>query len=157
MQSHRHIPAVTPAAIELRDLRFGREVPLPVWAAEILDAMQGVCEILDSASGTDQYVQALRRQRDKVDLPELTPSARMLHEMRGNGESFYEFARRMSVEHRRYFSQSLLSPERERFLTEAARQSLRRQAEVDAADERSFAEFLEDYFRQGDPPIAGQS
>jgi len=129
--------------------RGGQMLRLREWGLELLDAMAGVCEALDGESRERPYSASLRRQRAALEDPALTPSARMLTEMRENREGFYHFAQRMSQKHHRYFETSALDPEREAFLSGAAEHSLQRQREIEAADRIGFSEYLEQYFAQG--------
>lgn len=50
--------------------------------------MTGICELLDSHDPAKPYSGALQLQLEKIAHPDRTPSARMLEEMRENGESF---------------------------------------------------------------------
>ncbi|MEA3277675.1 MAG: glutamate--cysteine ligase [Pseudomonadota bacterium] len=132
--------------------RDARGVSLTAWAAELLDAMEPAAELVDGGSGGPCH-DSLIRQREKVRDPALTPSARMLAEMRANGEGFSEFARRVSDQHRDYFHGLALSPERQRFFERLARESHERQREIEAGDHVSFDEFLEGYFAQRDAAV----
>jgi glutamate--cysteine ligase len=127
--------------------RDGRDVPLRDWAAEIVDQMRGICELLDEGDPQRPYGTALELQEEKIRDAAATPSARSLDEMRRNGESFFEFALRMSRVHRSYF-RDLFSPNaarQEEFAAEAA-ESLERQARLEAADRMPFEEYLARYF-----------
>ena len=73
------------------------------WARELLDAMRGLCELLDQGEPARPYTSALEQQRAKLDDVERTPSARLLADMRQTGESFFELAGRMSKMHKDYF------------------------------------------------------
>src|SRR5579871_2911854 len=83
--------------------RDGRDVPMIDWARELLDGMEGLCEMLDHGEATRPYSSALEQQRAKIDDVERTPSARLLTEMRQTQESFFELAGRMSKLHKDYF------------------------------------------------------
>ena len=72
--------------------REGRQFPMSDWARELLDSMQGVCELLDHGEPARPYTAALEQQRAKIDEVERTPSARLLTEMRQTGESFFQLA-----------------------------------------------------------------
>ncbi len=120
-------------------------VPLRQWADELLSAMEPVAELLDGCS-RGPYRESWERQRAKVREPELTPSARMLAEMRANDESFYDFARRVSEHHRQYFADRALGAEREALFRRLAEDSLEQQAYLEQSDRRSFDDFLGDYF-----------
>jgi glutamate--cysteine ligase len=68
--------------------------------------------------------------------------------LRSTGESFADMALRMSRVHKSYFLE--LYPPNEQRLAEfaaEARESLERQAAVEAADRVTFDQFLANYFR----------
>jgi glutamate--cysteine ligase len=127
--------------------RDGRDVSLRDWAAEIIDGMRGVCELLDEGDPQRPYLTAIELQADKLCDLSLTPAARSLQEMRTNGESFFDFALRMSKTHQSYFRELQLpcSSRQEEFAAEAA-ESIEQQARIEASDRISFDEYLENYF-----------
>ena len=116
------------------------------WSAEILDQMQGICELLDSGERSRPYAAALAFQRAKLhDYREL-PSARLLEEMRRQDMSFFELAMWMSRMHRDYFRE-LYPPNAGRLgeLRAEADHSLEEQRAVEARDTLPFAEFVARY------------
>jgi glutamate--cysteine ligase len=127
--------------------RGGRDAPLRDWALEIVDGMRGVCELLDDGDPQRPFATALDVQAAKVHEPSLTPSARSLLEMRTNGESFFNFALRMSGVHKAYFLE-LYSPNesRQEEFAREAEESLVEKARVEAADTLSFDQYLARYF-----------
>jgi glutamate--cysteine ligase len=127
--------------------RDGRQVPLADWATEILDSMTGICELLDYGDAARPYTAALRAQQDKLEDVARTPSARLLRELQSTGESFFAMALRMSRLHRDYFL-SLAAPPAGRLaeFEVEARESLARQAAIEAADTGSFEQYLARYF-----------
>ncbi len=129
--------------------RNGRPIELRAWALELTDSMRGICELLDAGDEQRPYTAALELQESKIHDPRLTPSARSLEELRATGESFAQFALRMSRVHKAYFL-DLYPPNEQRlaeFATEA-QESLHRQAQIEAADRVTFDQFLASYFRQ---------
>ena len=127
--------------------REGRSVSMQGWAAEILEQMQGVCELLDTGDPQKPYAAALETQRAKLEDVAKTPSARMIAELRDSGESFSEMALRMSRLHRNYFL-DLHQPDAARiqgFAAEAA-ESLQQAEALARAPGEDFAEFLARYF-----------
>jgi glutamate--cysteine ligase len=127
--------------------RDGRDVPLRDWAAEIVDSMRGVCELLDEGDPKRPYSTSLELQDEKIRDVSLTPAARTLHEMRTNEESFFNFALRMSKVHQSYFK-DLFSPNparQEEFAAEAA-ESIEAQRRIESADRITFDEYLQRYF-----------
>lgn len=87
----------------LQLVRDGRKVPMLDWAREILDQMQGVCELLDHGDPQKPYAAALAVQAAKLDDVSLTPSSRLIRELRDTGESFFDLALRTSAAHKAYF------------------------------------------------------
>jgi glutamate--cysteine ligase len=127
--------------------RDGRAAPLLGWAREILDEMQGLCEILDRGDPARPYTAALATQAAKFDDVTLTPSARLIKEMRETGESFFDMALRMSVTHKNYFLE-LYPPNPARlaeFASESA-ESLEKTAAIEAAPQEPFGQYLAGYF-----------
>jgi glutamate--cysteine ligase len=133
--------------------RQGSGVSLRDWAGELLDLMVPAAELMDGGSA-GPCAESLRKQMDKVRNPELTPSARMLSEMRANGESFHDHARRTSGQYFEYFRGLSLSPERESFFQRLAEESVQTQRELEASDDVRFDEFLDRYFAQREPEAA---
>jgi len=131
----------------LRLQRDGRAVPLADWAEELLDGMTGLCEILDDGHAARPYSAALAAQRDKLRDPALTPSARLLHEIRTTGESFFDVAQQMSSAHKSYFLE-LHPPNAERLaeFQREAEDSVAAQQKIESADAGSFEDYLRRYF-----------
>jgi glutamate--cysteine ligase len=80
--------------------RDGREVPMQDWAREILDQMQGICELLDAGDPQRPHAAALAAQTAKLDDPAVTPSAGLIATLRSSGESFFDLALRTSAAHK---------------------------------------------------------
>ncbi len=116
------------------------------WAAEIIDQMQGICELLDAGAASKPYSAALAFQRAKLaDYAEL-PSARLLQEMQSQQRSFFDVALWMSAMHRDYFRELYPpNPARLAELRAEAAQSLEEQRAVEARDAMPFAEFVARY------------
>ena len=126
--------------------REGRDFPMIEWARELLDSMQGLCEMLDHGEPARPYSAALEQQRAKIDDVERTPSARLLAEMRQTGETFFQLALRMSKLHKDYFL-GLYPPNQSRLSEFAAeaQESLEAQRNIEAADNTDFDTYLAHY------------
>ncbi len=135
----------------LRLCREGQQVPLQTWATEILQAMVPLCDAMGDEA--DLCRQVLDAQMEKVRDPDVTPSARMLAEMKARGETFQQFARRLSHQHAREALNHFVPPEREREWDTLAGESLRQQQAMEASDEMDFDVFLAAYLAQdpGEP------
>ena len=117
------------------------------WAREILDQMQGVCELLDEGDPQRPYAAALAVQAAKLGDVELTPSARLIKELRSTGESFFDLALRTSATHKDYFLE-LHAPDEPRLrqFAEEAAESLEVAEAMTRAPQQDFDAFLADYF-----------
>ena len=126
--------------------REGRDFPMSEWARELLDSMQGLCEMLDHGEPARPYSSALEQQRAKIDDVERTPSARLLAEMRQTGETFFQLALRMSKLHKDYFL-GLYPPNESRLgeFAAEARESHEVQRSIEAADDTDFDTYLAHY------------
>jgi glutamate--cysteine ligase len=133
-------------ALELQ--RHGKAVRLQDWAREILVALESVCELLDGEDPARPYAASLARQHAAVEDADLTPSARILKDMRKEGETFFRFAKRLSETHRDRYLKDPLSMDAETRLAAQAEASLRKQAAIEAADTLSFEQYLQRYFAQ---------
>jgi glutamate--cysteine ligase len=128
-------------------LRFdGRDADMRDWAGEILDAMQGTCELLDHGDPRRPYAAALAVQLQKLRDPAATPSARLLREMQDTGESFFELALRMSNTYKAYFTElTPLEESRVAGFTQEVEESLEAQERIEAAPQAPFGEYLAGY------------
>jgi glutamate--cysteine ligase len=129
-------------------LRYGqRDADMKTWAAEILDAMQGVCELLDHGDPSKPYSSSLAVQAQKLADAAKTPSARLLKEMQETGESFFDLALRMSKTYKQYFTE-LHEPDEPRLaeFKAEAEGSLEAHERLEAAPQKPFREYLAEYF-----------
>ena len=120
---------------------------LKSWALQLLDEMEGLCELLDGDDDRRPYRTALAVQRERVADPGATPSAHLLDELRTGGEAFFQFALRLSRQHRDYFAE-LYPPNRaqlEAFGHEAA-ESHRAQRGMEEADDLPFGDYVARWF-----------
>ena len=134
-------------------VRDARRRPMRDWAREILDSMQGICELLDQGDSQAPATAALAAQAAKLDDVTLTPSARLLAELQASGDSFFSLALRTSALHKNYFLE-LYPPNGQRlgeFAAEAA-ESLEVQASLERADSAPgaipFDAYLHRYFAE---------
>jgi glutamate--cysteine ligase len=129
----------------------GRPVQLSDWLAELLAAMRPLCALLDEGrSDGAPYAEALDRQLPLAADPSLTPSARILAEMRERGEAFFYFALRHANAQASTMRALRTPPDVERALIEEARRSRAEQAALEAADAIDFEEYLRRYFAVSD-------
>ena len=120
------------------------------WANELLDAMKPIAEMLDTAHESGDYIFSLNCQFDKVADPELTPSARILKEMRDKKIPFFRLAMDYSEKWAQYFRERTLSADVQIAFEEEARRSLLAQRNIEASDDISFKQYLDTFFTQYD-------
>lgn len=124
----------------------GAERSVRNWATEILDKVLAVAQVID-AGGCGNYQSAVREMQERVVDPDLTPSAKILSDLSDLNLSFYELAMGAAKKHSDYWkSIAPGSDEAMEELRDEAEASLRRQADIEAADKMSFDEYLESYF-----------
>ncbi len=129
-------------------LRQGKPVQLRQWAREILDRMADVAACLDEGTQDAPYTQSILSQRSAVDDPEMTPSARVLRDMRTDGMSFAEFALNQSSQHARHWRAHRLDRDRQQAFEKATVESWTKQQQIEQSDTLSFDAFLQAYWSQ---------
>src|SRR5450830_258634 len=125
--------------------RDGSEVSLKEWAHELLERIAPVAALLDTDhnhSGVHAATMAI--QQAKIDNPALTPSARVLEEVRALGSSS-AFGLRQSQLHAASFRSDPLMPAEIALFDELAKASLAEQAAIEAAPGPAFDDFVAAY------------
>jgi len=126
--------------------RGGRSVSMREWAADLLDQLQGICELLDASLPERPYGATLRDQLAKLEDVQRTPSARLLAELEARGESFEALALRVSQQHRDEFrAQRQRNQARWNEFTLEAELSHARQAALEATRRGSLDEYIARY------------
>lgn len=125
--------------------RRGQPVPLQNWAGELLRALEPVAQLLDQAGGGQLHRQALRQQQEKVAHPQLTPSARVLSDLRERSQSFTAFTLQHSLSQAEYFRSRPLNGAQAAHFAALARQSLGEQAETERQTTGDFDTFVAAY------------
>lgn len=125
-----------------------KAVLLSAWANEIFEDMQSIVELLDHNNSEQKYENALHSYWQSVEDPELTPSAKILAEMKQKQEPFYPFSMRYAKQTAAYFDSITLSDERVEFFNKIARQSIEEQKRLEDSNKLSFDEFLRRYFNE---------
>ncbi len=130
---------------ELRLSDRGESRLLTEWADRIVEKVEQVAAVMDDDSTC--YSEAVAEMRKRIEDASLTPSARILEDLREEGMSFFELALDAARRHKKYFR--LLTPlneEVEAKLQQEVSDSLARQSDIEAEDTLSFEEYLESWF-----------
>ena len=119
------------------------------WARELLDSMQGLCELLDHGEPSRPYQAALEQQRAKIDEVERTPSARLLAEMRRAARPFSSSRSACPACTRIIFS-ICIRPTRAGWPSSRRprKHSLEEQARIEASDKVDFDTYLAQYLAE---------
>jgi glutamate--cysteine ligase len=126
--------------------RERRAVAMRSWAAELLDSMEGICELLDKSHPGRPYAASLREQSLKLGDVEHTPSARLLRELRQHGESFQALGLRVSRAHKEYCLDAVpFEAARSREFESQVQHSLQEAEALEAARSGSFEDYLSAY------------
>jgi len=132
---------------EFRLQRGDASVRLGDWAAEILTNVAAVAEVIDSHEGGASYMDSVRLMRQLVEDPAATPSARVLSDLEETRSSFFEYVLALAANYSDYFASiAPLDDARKAVLEKEAFDSLRRQQEIEEADEISLDDYLQQYF-----------
>lgn len=126
----------------------GDKVPLQTWGQELLQALQPIAELLDQVHGGTDYREAWAIQSGKITNPELTPSARVLRELREQNVTFHQWAKRQAQTHKDYFLSQPLSSRQEKRYSDMAEESLALQAAEEQHPQAPFADYLRSYYEQ---------
>jgi glutamate--cysteine ligase len=126
----------------------GQEVSLHDWASTIMELVAGVGALLDAGLPDTPYTNAIRSLRESIDVPERTPSARVLREMEANNETFFQFGRRMADQHREQLTSRPLSPDTRQYLNEVSDKSRRDTEALESESNESFEAYVAGYLGQ---------
>ncbi len=133
---------------QLKLLRDGEEVSFVDWAKEILDSSLACSQLLDQSMGGEDYAKAVNAQYAKLSNPELTPSARVLADMKAKGVSFFEHTLALADAHRQHFADQPLAADALEKCKALASQSLQEQRELEHSSQIPFDVYLRQYYQQ---------
>ena len=103
---------------------------------------------LPAAFESNAYTSELAQQVAKVADPELTPSARILREMRDRNLPFFRLAMAYSKQWAQHFRERPLSAENQAAFEQEAQRSLAAQKDIEQSDDISFEQYLDNFFAQ---------
>jgi len=125
-------------------IRLGEEISLKQWGAELINQLLPLAELLDQKKSTSDFTSALHTMKQRVEDVSLTPSARILTQMKNENLSFSEFGLQRAKAVSDYFSDHL-SDEKMKNWTQLAQDSLVQQSQIEENDLVPFSQFLADY------------
>ncbi|MGF1728738.1 glutamate--cysteine ligase [Photobacterium kasasachensis] len=119
------------------------ELPLTELGEELLTAMKPVADMFDSAFATDFYAENVEREKAKFSNSDLTPSAKVLADMNKGHLSHTAFVQQLSNVHMKEHVGRQIDPEEMEKLIKLAAESQLAQAQMEAQQEASFEEFIQ--------------
>ncbi len=133
---------------ELKLITDSGEQSMLTMAAELLEQMLPVAELLDREQDRSCHIKSVVNQRQKLEDANLTPSGQMLSQMQQQQLSYDEFILQHSTQHHQRLKAEGLPDYRRQELMEQARQSLQEQRHIEQQPQLPFDEFLKQYFDQ---------
>ena len=130
--------------------RRSKPVAMQEWGHELLEQMKATAQLLDDSYATTEHSDALRKQVDKLNNPDLTPSAQVLASMREQQCSFSQFSLKQSLQHAQTLSSPALDATKTAHYQQLAEQSHQAQQVIEQKNECSFDEFMADYLANAD-------
>jgi glutamate--cysteine ligase len=124
------------------------DIPMVTWASELLDKMRPIAALLDTVHECGDYSAGLEDQSAKITDPELTPSARILREMREQKQSFFRLAMTYSEQWAQYFRSRALPTTIQNAFDEETRSSLLEQRAMEQSDDVNFRQYLDHFYAQ---------
>jgi glutamate--cysteine ligase len=131
---------------DLHLLVHNREQPFRPIAHELFDDMVPFAQMLDAAYATDRYATTMANLKQRIDNPDLTPSAQVLAAAREAG-GYFKYANQMSERHHASLLAAPLDAATTARFEASVVESLEEQKELEAADQSSFEDFVAAYYR----------
>ena len=130
---------------DLHLLVHNQDMPFKPLAHELFDDMAPFAEMLDSAYGGTRYASAMAELRQRIDNPDLTPSAQVLDAAREHG-GFFKYAMVASQQHKATLLAQPLDAEKQARFEISAAESLVLQERIEAAAQGSFEDYVAQYY-----------
>ena len=132
-------------APDLHLLAHNREQAMRPLAHTLFDDMLPFAEMLDSAYGGTQYADTLRLLRERIDHPELTPSAQVLDGIRQAG-GFSSYSMALARQHQAQLLAKPLDSDTQAQFDTSVQASIARQSQLEAHEQGSFEGFVAQYY-----------
>ncbi len=124
------------------------EISLREHAVSLMQQLQPLAAALDQAEDSKLHNASFALQLEKINAPQLTPSAYILQQMEAQQLPFFRLAMAASQQHAKEFRERPLDPARQAFFEQESQLSLQKQQQIEAADDIDFETYLQHYFAQ---------
>jgi len=122
------------------------EVPMVDLAESIIKRLQPLATLLDESKGGDAFICSLELQQKRIADPELTLSGRILKALLSGNLDNCTLAQGLAEQHTEYLLKQDYLHWDETWFSQARKDSVSKQAHIEASDQLSFDAFLADYF-----------
>lgn len=126
--------AVRGRDITLRLHRGKDTLSVEKWGCDILDDMEAIAALMDKNYSDGRYCKVIKKQKAKILNPSLTPSARILEEIKDSG-SFTDTALSYAERHMEDLKEKPLLPRLSLKLSKLAQKSLQKKKELEMHDD----------------------
>ena len=123
----------------------GKKRKLKDWSKELINDIKHCACILDNVNQSSEYSLSVSRQEEKIDNPTLTPSGRMLDQMKKENLSFFEFSMEHSKRHSRTLRETKIDSTFLEHMRSISSKSLLDQKHIEDSDSIEFETFLEQW------------
>lgn len=132
-------------ASDLQLLAHNREQPMRPLAHALFEDLLPFAEMLDAAYSGQRYSQTLSTLRQRIDHPELTPSAQVLEGVHQAG-GFQSYSLALAHQHQQNLLTQALEPATGARFEASVQASLSRQVQLEAAEQGSFEDHVARYY-----------
>ena len=124
------------------------DITLENWGTDLLNGISAIAKHMDQLHGSNDYSRVCQLQKDKIQNPELTPSAKVLSDMQAHNQSYFDFAMSLSKQHQQEFTKIPLTAQQLDYFQTARDNSIQRQSDTEAQDDLAFDEYLSRFYQQ---------
>jgi glutamate--cysteine ligase len=128
--------------------RAGSEVGAVDWAGQIVDKAMACAGLLDNAMGVENYSASVNIMKQRLTDKSLLPSSRILDVLTDGKMSYQAWTMEQSRRHTQSLREKSLPAEVAERLKRVAEESIGAQKRLEASQAGTFAEYLQDYYRQ---------
>lgn len=129
----------------LQLLRRGQPVSMQEWGLSLLECIRPVAKLLDQQAGSTVHQDSLQQQQAKLNDVSLTPSARVLEDLKQFDNSYPRFGLHWSRQHAAYFKDAPLAPELVAQYRDWAQKSIHDAEEIERNQTGDLDQFITAY------------
>ena len=119
----------------------GEELLLKNWGQSILSKIKDCSALL-----SETHVESVKQISNRINNPDLTPSAQMLNEMKYEEKGFFEYTDQFSRKYQKLYKDMKVGNGYFAELDKLRALSQEKQLEIESEDKVSFDQFLDEYF-----------